>query len=52
MPGVVTPPPVLCVALTRVASVDRYTSAVKLLFDPDNAQVDLLSLEVKVSWAV
>ncbi|CAM9815474.1 unnamed protein product, partial [Hapterophycus canaliculatus] len=32
---------------TRVASVDRYTSAVKLLFDPDNAQVDLLSLQVK-----
>eukprot|EP00752_Nemacystus_decipiens_P012928 g11442.t1 len=32
---------------TRVASVDRYTAAVKLLFDPDNAQVDLLSLEVK-----
>lgn len=35
----------------RVASVDRYTAAVKLLFDPDNAQVDLLSLEVKVSRA-
>ena len=33
----------------RVASVDRYTAAVKLLFDPDNSQVDLLSLEVKVS---
>eukprot|EP00903_Cladosiphon_okamuranus_P016257 g14994.t1 len=32
---------------TRVASVDRYTAAVKLLFDPDNAQVDLLSLEIK-----
>ncbi|CAN0206919.1 unnamed protein product [Scytosiphon promiscuus] len=32
---------------TRVASVDRYRSAVKLLFDPDNAQVDLLSLEAK-----
>lgn len=35
----------------RVASVDRYTAAVKLLFDPDNAQVDLLSLEIKVSQA-
>lgn len=33
----------------RVASVDRYTAAVKLLFDPENAQVDLLSLQVKVS---
>lgn len=32
---------------TRVASVERYTAAVKLLFDPDNAQVDLLSMEVK-----
>lgn len=31
-----------------MASVDRYTAAVKLLFDPDNAQVDLLSLEVQV----
>lgn len=34
---------------SRVASVERYTAAVKLLFDPDNAQVDLLSMEVKVS---
>lgn len=34
--------------LGRVASVERYTAAVKLLFDPDNAQVDLLSMEVKV----
>lgn len=33
----------------RVASVERYTAAVKLLFDPDNAQVDLLSLEIKVN---
>ncbi|CAM9279889.1 unnamed protein product [Ectocarpus sp. 4 AP-2014] len=32
---------------TRVESVERYTAAVKLLFDPDNAQVDLLSLVVK-----
>ncbi|CAM9869532.1 unnamed protein product [Ectocarpus sp. 12 AP-2014] len=32
---------------TRVESVERYTAAVKLLFDPDNAQVDLLSLIVK-----
>lgn len=30
--------------------MDRYVAAVKLLFDPDNAQVDLLSLEVKVGW--
>ncbi|CAN0523486.1 unnamed protein product, partial [Ectocarpus sp. 8 AP-2014] len=32
---------------TRVESVERYTAAVKLLFDPNNAQVDLLSLAVK-----
>ncbi|CAB1099953.1 unnamed protein product [Ectocarpus sp. CCAP 1310/34] len=32
---------------TRVESVERYTAAVKLLFDPDNAQVDLLSLVIK-----
>lgn len=35
----------------RVASVERYTAAVKLLFDPENAQVDLLSLDVQVSRA-
>lgn len=29
--------------------MDRYVAAVKLLFDPENAQVDLLSLQVKVS---
>lgn len=32
---------------TRVASVEKYTDAVKVLFDPDNAQVDLLSLEIE-----
>lgn len=32
----------------RVASVEKYTDAVKVLFDPDNAQVDLLSLEIEV----
>lgn len=37
----------MCVC--RVAGVEKYTNAVKLLFDPDNAQIDLLSLEIKVT---
>lgn len=38
----------MCPAVRRVAGVERYVAAVKLLFDPDNAQADLLSLKVKV----